>query len=108
MANELEELDEADKDDVSNKANKSDKAVEANVADRANLANKADKASLAKANKLLTNDNIAIVIIKYSSKLLLHDGDAIDLFLYFSFSPTKYIPIFAEVKGYFVIVEIGL
>ncbi len=99
---------QSDKANVTKEANKFDEAVEANVADRTNLANEVDKASFAKANKLLANDNIAIVVIKYSSKLLLHDGEAIDLFCFLPFSLTNYSATFAVVKGYFRIVEIGL
>ncbi len=77
------------------------------MVDRANLANEANKAILTEANKLLANNGIAVVI-KYLSKLMLNDGTAINLFLYFLFSLTKYSTIFAEVKGYFGIDEIGL
>jgi hypothetical protein len=79
-------------------------AKEGIAADRAYLANEANKASFTEANKLLANNNIAIVI-KYFSKLLLSDGIAINLFLYLPFSPTKYSAIFAEVKGYIGIGE---
>jgi hypothetical protein len=82
-------------------------AEEGIAVDRANLANEPNEASFTKANKLLANYNIAIVI-KYLSKLLLSDGIAINLFLYFPFSLTKYSAIFAEVKGYIGIGEIGL
>jgi hypothetical protein len=92
-AYELDKLDEANKANVANKVNKS---------------NKANEASLPKANKLLANNHFAVVIIKYSSKLLLHDGDVIDLFLFFLFSLTIYSTIVAEVKGYFGVIEIGL
>jgi hypothetical protein len=54
------------------------------------VANEVDKASLAKANKLLADGGIA-VIVKYLGKLL----------TLLPFSLTKYSAIFAEVKGYF-------
>ncbi len=54
------------------------------------MANEADKASLAKANELLADGGIA-VIVKYVGKLL----------TLLPFSLTKYSAIFTEVKRYF-------
>ncbi len=73
---------------LANEAIAIDRAI---AVDRANMANEADEASLAKANELLANGSIAVVV-KYSSKLL----------TLLPFSPTKYFEIFAEVEGYLV------
>jgi hypothetical protein len=100
-SNKLDELDEAHKANVANKADKFNKAIEVNVADRGNSARKANKASLTKTNKLLANQDDAVFVIKYSSKLLLLDSNATDVFLYFIFSLTKYSADLAEVKEYF-------
>ncbi len=54
------------------------------------MAKEANEASLAKANELLADGGIAVVV-KYLSKLL----------TLLPFSLTKYSAIFAEVKGYF-------
>ena len=80
--------DEADKA----KANEAGKAIAVN---RVNMANKANVASLAEANELLADGSIAVVV-KYLGKLL----------TLLPFSLTKYSAIFAEVKGYFGIIEI--
>ncbi len=93
VANIAKEADEAKADEdeaivakevnkvvLSHKANVTNEIVVANKAvmvDRANLANEADEVSLAKANELLPNNAIA-VIIKHLSKLLLDDGIAVD------------------------------
>ncbi len=53
---------------MADKPNKAD-MTEANVMEKTVAANEANKASLAKANKLLANCGIAVVL-KYLSKLL--------------------------------------
>ncbi len=70
------------------------------MADRGNLTNKANEASLAKANKLLANGGIAVVV-KYSSKLLCHDTIIICVNVLSQFSLTKYSIFIAKEKGYF-------
>ncbi len=70
-----------------NKAIAIDRAI---AVDRANMANEANEASFAKANELLANGGIA-VIVKYSSKLL----------TLLPFSLKQYFKIFVEVEGYF-------
>ncbi len=81
-------------------ANKANVAEEANVIDKIIVANEANEASLAKANKLLANGGIA-VIVKYPSKLLRHNTIIICVNVLPQFSLTKYSIFIAEVKGYF-------
>jgi hypothetical protein len=96
-ANEAKEANVTNKIDVANEANV---AEEANVIDEIVVANKADEASLVKANKLLANGGIA-VIVKYSSKLLRHDTIIICVDVLSQFFLTKYSVFVPEVKGYF-------
>jgi hypothetical protein len=63
------------------------------------LTNKAYKASLAKANELLANNDLALIVIKHSSKLLFDDAIAIDYLIIYSL--TKYFAIFLKDKRYF-------
>ncbi len=95
--NVAKEANVIDEIDVANKANV---AKEANVINKTVAANKADKASLAKANKLLANCGIAVVV-KYLGKLLCHDTIIICVNVLSQFSLTKYSVFVAEVKGYF-------
>jgi hypothetical protein len=74
-------------------------ADKAGVVDRAKLTNKAYRASLARANKLLANNDLALIVIKYLSKLLLNDGIAIDCLIIYSL--TKYFAIFLNDKRCF-------
>ncbi len=97
---EADEAKEANVIDEIDAANEANVAEEANVIDEIVVANKADKASLAKANKLLANGGIA-VIVKYPSKLLRHDTIIICVVVLSQFSLAKYSVFVAEVKGYF-------
>ncbi len=101
-ANEADkaEADEADGAIVTHAANEANVAKEANVIDETVAANEADEASLAKANKLLANCGIAVVV-KYLSKLLCHNTIIICVNVLSQFSLTKYSVFIAEVKGYF-------
>jgi hypothetical protein len=96
-ANEAKEANVIDEIDAANKANV---AKEANVIDKIIVANEANEASLAKANKLLANGGIA-VIVKYLSKSMRHDTIIICVDVLSRFSLTKYSVFIAEVKGYF-------
>ncbi len=96
-ADEAEEANVIEEIDAANEANV---AKEANVIDEIVTASKANKASLAKANKLLANGGIA-VIVKYPSKLLRHNTIIICVNVLSQFSLTKYSVFVAEVKGYF-------
>jgi hypothetical protein len=84
---------------VADKPNKAD-MTEANVMEKTVAANKANKASLAKANKVLADCGI-IVVLKYLSKLLCQDTIVICVNVLSQFSLTKYSVFIAEVKGYF-------
>ncbi len=96
-ADEAEEAKVIDKIDAANEANM---AEEANVIDKIIVANKANEASLAKANKLLANGGIT-VIVKYPSMFLRHNTIIICVNVLSQFSLTKYSVFVAEMKGYF-------
>ncbi len=95
---EVTDANGADESDTT-EVNEANDADEANVTDKADEA-ESNEASLAKANKLLANCGIAVVV-KYSSKLLCHDTIIICVNVLSQFSLTKYSVFVAEVKGYF-------
>ncbi len=82
--------------------NKDDEAIEVDKVIEAN------EASLAEANELLSTNSI-VVVIKYSSKLLLDDFIVIFSHIFkwwrthnnFPNSLTKYVAVFAEDKRFF-------
>ncbi len=103
-ANEAEDVDKAIVV-VKAKAKETIVADEADVADNVNEANKANK--VIDCNEAKVNE-ANVRQLQVISVVFVDDGYAISPDFLFPFSLTNYSTIFAEVKGYFEIIEIVL